>query len=382
MSKKTKKKKILWQQYIVIAFSLLIGAICGLLFVSYMNRTFDADKSTLEEIPYLIILFFSMYAAILAHTIIHEAGHLIFGLISGYKFSSFRIMSFMWVRESGKVKFRRLSLAGTGGQCLMVPPNFVDGKFPVVLYNLGGSLMNVIAGLVFLGLHFISVNPPFFSFAMLIFAVVGFMVAIINGIPIRTGMVNNDGHNAFSLTRSPDALRAFWVQLKVSEQTSKNVRIKDMPDEWFSVPSDEEMKNSIIAVMGVFSCNRLMDELRFEDADALMAHLLEIDSGIIGLHRSLMTCDRIFIELINENRSEILNKMMTMEQKKFMKSMKKFPSVLRTEYAYALLFKKDAVKAEKVKKQFEKCAKSYPYPNEIQSERELMEIAYQKAGRL
>ena len=34
-------------------------------------------------------------------------------------------------------------------------------------------------------------------------------------------------------------------------------------------------------------------------------------------------------------------------------------------YVYALLHGEDAVKAEKVKNQFEKCAKSYPYQNDL-----------------
>ncbi|MBQ8802852.1 MAG: hypothetical protein IJZ53_04365 [Tyzzerella sp.] len=36
---------------------------------------------------------------------------------------------------------------------------------------------------------------------------------------------------------------------------------------------------------------------------------------------------------------------------------------------------KDNAKAEQVKSTFEKCAKSYPYQNDIESERELMDIA-------
>lgn len=71
----------------------------------------------------------------------------------------------------------------------------------------------------------------------------------------------------------------------------------------------------------------------------------------------------------------MLDDMFTKTQKKFMKSMKNFPSVLRTEYAYALLCENDTAKAEHIKAKFEKCAKTYPYPNDIQSERELMEMA-------
>ena len=109
-----------------------------------------------------------------------------------------------------------------------------------------------------------------------------------------------------------------------------------------------------------------------------MAHLLEIDSGIVGLHRDLLMCDRVYMELIRENRREVIENMLTKEQKKFMKSMKRFPTVLRTQYALALLFERDAAKAETIKNEFEKVAKTYPYSQDIESERELIEIAKRK----
>lgn len=212
----------------------------------------------------------------------------------------------------------------------------------------------------------------------LMLAVVGFILAIMNGVPMRMGMVDNDRYNAFSLTRNSEAMQAFWVQMKVNGQIAKGVRLKEMPDEWFQIPSDEAMKNSMIVVIGVFACNRLMDAQRFEEADQLMEHMLEIDSGMVDLHRNLMICDRMYCELIGANRREVLAEMFTKEQKKFMKQMKNFPSVLRTEYVYALIWEKDTAKADKFKEQFEKRAKFYPYENEVQSERELMEIAERK----
>ena len=79
--------------------------------------------------------------------------------------------------------------------------------------------------------------------------------------------------------------------------------------------------------------------------------------------------------MIRDNRREVLDDMYTLELKKFMQTMKKFPSVLRTEYAYALLVEQDEEKAEKILKVFDKCAKSYPYESDIQMERELIVYA-------
>ena len=372
-----RQKKFVWQQYIGMAFMMLIGAICGFIMVLYIDRS-SADTPIYQEILSLVGLFLGMYVALFFHMIIHEAGHLVFGLMTGYKFCSFRIASFMWLKENGKLKMKRLTLAGTGGQCLMTPPDMKDGKIPLVLYNLGGSFINIIIGSLFLVGYLIFSDIPFLSPILLIFATVGFMIAMMNGIPMRMGTVDNDGYNAFALSKSKEAVEAFWVQLKVAEQSSKGVRLKDMFAEWFAVPTDEAMKNSMVATRCVFTCNRLMDEEKFEEADALMSHLLEIDSGIVGLHHDLIMCDRIYVELIGENRAEVIASMMTKEQKKFMKAMKRFPSVLRTQYALAVLEEKNVSKAETIKGDFDKAAKSYPYPHEIESERELMRIVDQK----
>ena len=123
-----------------------------------------------------------------------------------------------------------------------------------------------------------------------------------------------------------------------------------------------------------------MDQHRFEEADAQMAHILCIESGMIGVHRNLVICDRMYFELIHENRPEVVASFYTKEQQKFMKAMRTFPSVIRTEYAYSLLVEKDQGKAAKAMEAFEKVAKTYPYPNDINSERELIQIAEDKAA--
>ena len=69
------------------------------------------------------------------------------GLATGYRFVSFRIGSWMLQREHGKLRVRKFTLAGTGGQCLLAPP-LTDGKMPCVLYNLGGPLANLITALL------------------------------------------------------------------------------------------------------------------------------------------------------------------------------------------------------------------------------------------
>ena len=379
MGHKGKKKKLQWQQYIGILIFMFIGAACGYLITMYVDLN-DVEGQTLSKNLFSMgLLFVFMYVGIFLQIIIHEGGHWFFGKMSGYKFSSFRIGSFMWIKENDKLRFHRFNIAGTGGQCLMEPPELKDGKIPVILYNLGGSLMNGIASVGFLILHYVFLPAAYVPIILLMFSIIGFGIALMNGIPMRMGMVDNDGYNAWVLSHNKDAMRAFWIQMKANEQISKGIRLKDMPKEWFDLPDDESMKNSMVATIRVFACNRLMDEHRFEEADQQIKQLLQIESGIVGVHQNLLICDQIYCELIGENRPNRIRAKLTKGQKKFVKAMKTFPSVLRTEYAYALLGEKDIDKAQKIKEQFEKCAKTYPYPSDIESEHELMEIAEEKS---
>ena len=360
------KRKIKPGQIIAVILAWAMSFVCGYLMAAYLAKTGLA-----ESIWHFALLLLILYAVLVVQIIIHEAGHLLFGLMTGYGFSSFRIFSFMLIRQDGRIRFKRHSLAGTGGQCLMTPPMWKDDKIPYVLYNLGGVILNVASSAVFFGVSMLFDNV-IAEVTCLMLALVGVVYALMNGIPMRMGPMDNDGRNALSLGKDPEALRAFWLQMKMNEQLSRGTRLVDMPDEWFNVPTDQGMKNSMVAAIGVFACNRLMSERKFTEADALMERLLSLDSAIAGVHRGLLICDRIFCAVL-DGRAEA-DELLDREQQKLMKSMRNFPSVLRTEYALALR-SGDAAKAEKIRAVFEKTAANYPYPADAEDERELMKLA-------
>ena len=376
MANKQEKKKSKLKAYALLAFNIALYFIPCWVAIRYISPL------DINPLLFFVGIIAMVYAAFIFHIIIHESGHLVFGLLSGYRFSSFRIFSFMWVKEGERVKFKRHSIAGTGGQCLMSPPDIQNGEMPVVWYNLGGSLMNIIFSTIFLVCFFLFNSVSVLSGILLLLSLLGYSLAILNGVPMRMGALDNDGYNAISLTKDAEAREAFWMQMKVVEETTKGVRLKDMPSEWFTVPTDEAMKNSMVAARGVFACNRLMDEERFAEADELMAHMLEIESGMVGLHRNILICDRIYVELIHQNRREVVEEKLTKNLQSFMKTMKDTLSILRTQYAIALLYDGDQSKAETIKAQFEKRAKTYPYPHEIDSERDLMKLAENKFNQL
>ncbi|MBQ4382015.1 MAG: hypothetical protein II794_04680 [Oscillospiraceae bacterium] len=369
------------QQIIRAVLSLGMGVALGALIINAMGieriRELSAGQFILEY--GLLILLLALAAFI--QIAIHEAGHLVFGLLTGYKFVSYRLLSFMVVKTPEGLKLRRFSLAGTAGQCLMSPPDMKDGKMPYVIYNLGGVFMNLISAGLFLLLWVLVRSVPVLGPFVMCLGAVGIFYAGLNGIPMEGGQVPNDGWNALHIGRDPDSLRAFWVQLKVNELQSRDVRLRDMPEEWFAGPV--RLDNAIQATVAVFRENRLMDMGDLQGALEAIPPILSEESAAAGIYKKLLLCDRLTCQLLlgQDGDYEFLYKP---ENKAFYKAMKDFPSVIRMNYVSALLLEKDEKAAQEALDRFEKIAKNYPAQADIDSERELFSAVrakYQEGSR-
>ena len=367
--------------WLAILIYLALGAAAGILIVRGMEKMLPEDAPLSLELLAFGLLLLGFYAAMVVQIAVHEGGHYVFGRLTGYRFVSYRIFSLMWLKDASGLRFCRYTLAGTGGQCLMEPPGTPEGDFPVTLYNLGGSLMNLICAAVCFALGAALRSVPAARALLWVTALIGLGYAVVNGLPLSLNMVNNDGRNAIDLRRDAAARRAFWIQMKLSALTSRGTRLRDMPAEWFELPDRQGMDNALTAGLAVFAANRLMDERRFEDADALMARLLAEPGATPGVYKALMVCDRLYCELVGPNRPEAVDALLDKAQRKAMKALRGQPAVLRTEYALALLHDRDAEKAAGIMKRFDALAKRYPYPLDIEAERELLARAEEASHR-
>lgn len=314
----------------------------------------------------LLLMAFGFYFQL----IFHELGHLVCGLLSGYRFSSFRIGSLVLLKSSEGWSLKRLRLLGTGGQCLLNPPEGKEEEAPFLLYNLGGALFNFFSSVFFLFLYSLLPAENWWSVLCLNIAVFGVPLALINGIPLRNALVSNDGENARLLKKDPLARRALQLQLKVNEQQVEGVRLRDMPEEWFLFPEDADMGNPLISAVAVFAENRLMDELNFSEAKERIQYLKK--QRIIGLYAYFLEMDRLYIEITEKGTEADLSLWYDKAMKKFAKSMKDFPSVLRTAYAVAKA-EGNKAKQKELLARFERVAKTYPSKADILSERELID---------
>ena len=131
MTKSLPDKKNTAGQWIGVMIYMITGAACGILMLENLRYFSAAGLPWYAYLLFFIGAALLMYFCMILQIIIHESGHLLFGLLTGYRFVSFRVFSFMILKEGGQLRLRHLNLAGTGGQCLMDAP---DGNpFPAAI---------------------------------------------------------------------------------------------------------------------------------------------------------------------------------------------------------------------------------------------------------
>lgn len=312
--------------------------------------------------------------AFMLHLFIHEGGHLVFGLLSGYGFVSFRIFNIMIINDHGHLLIRKFHLEGTAGQCLMSPPEPENGHIPCLLYNMGGVIMNLITCFAAMILIWCTHGHPFLKEWLFQFVLFGVVIALINGIPFGGSTVSNDGSNTIALESNPKANRAFYLQMKINAMMSQGVSLLGMPEEWFEVPDDEDMDNPLIATLGVYACNRMMEQHRFTDMEALIVHFRSIENAITDIHMQLLMCDLLTVRLLSGKSGDAVDSILTSPVKKVMKTMKDYPAVIRTQYALALLYERDEKKADEYRHRLAVIAPDYPYHTDILNEKDIMII--------
>ena len=374
------KKKLKRQSVIGTAVTMILGlaagGIGGAAIIFRGIEPFDTKESTVGTflIRFGLYMFLFLVAWLLG-VVIHEGGHLVFGLLSGYQFRSFRVFSVMLVKTEKGLEWKKFNLAGTGGQCLMAPPDYADGKMPYKLYNYGGALMNLIAAAIFGLLFLASRGIGAWAVFCVLMIVMNVYMALGNGLPLLTRMIPNDGYNATHLGKDPAALRAFWSQLKINELTqAKGMRLRDLDPALFETAEGADLTNALTVSQLVNAENRAMDAHDFATAKALIATLTSPDTALNGLYRSLVTLDRVFLDILEKGAETDVSVLETKEMKNFRKAMKGFPTVIRTEYAVAKAVKGDDAEAAKCLERFDALEKTYPTKADLDSERDLMAI--------
>lgn len=380
-SNKKEKKSIKLGNVIMTIILLVIGGICGFYAGELMFKTSSKSDNIGLDILKLAGFLVCIYLTIYIQIIIHEGGHYIFGRLTGYKFVSFRIGKWMLVRAKSKFKLKKFHIVGTGGQCLMMPPDGDGYHFPCILYNLGGVFINVLSALLSYLLMLVLPSIVLVDLFLACNVVIGISFALINGIPMHLGGIANDGSNALSLRKDSKASHYFWLQLHINGLLAAGTRMRDMNEEWFEMPMDADFNNPLIAALIGFRCSYFHDIKDFEQAKKECEFGLNKVPGMIEIYKNELGCELLFYEIMDNNMKEV-ERLYTKQLKKYIKATSMYVTRKRLMYAYELLVNKNEAQANKVLKDFEKVATSYPYEAEVESEREVLELIKSKSEEM
>lgn len=370
-----KAKKIKLKELIinvaVIVFLFVLGIVLGIVLGKVI---YNQEVPVGENIFNLCAIMCIFFVVIMITMVLHEAGHLICGLLSGYEFVSFRVGKFMIMSENGKFVMKKFNLAGTGGQCLMMPNEDDYEKTPYILYNLGGVLMNALIGIVSLIIYIIFDANKYIDVTLICMMTTNILVFIMNGIPMKISGIANDGYNIISMKKDKLNRYCFFIQLKVNGLMHKGVRAREMPTEWFKIDTDIDYSNPLATSIKCIEANYYHDKLEFDKAKECYEFLLNYSPKIVKLYENEIKCELLFYEIIGDRDEEKIKELYTKELKSYIKASKSHITKARLMYAYSLIIEKDTKKADKMLKEIKKCEKTYPNKAEIENELEIVQF--------
>ncbi len=353
--------------------TFLITILCWIPLFSFDIFPLDLLMMYMGTIPASIVFVLIVFVSVIVSIIIHEAGHLLFGILSGYSFCSFRIFSLMIVKTDAGMKFKKLSVPGTSGQCLLVPPECKDRKMPTIAYNLGGFILGFASAVIFGLLAFLLCNYVLIYMLLVALCVANITISLTNGIPMRVGLIDNDGKNAVSLIKNSKAAHALKIQLLVNAENSRGVSLSDMPDEWFVMPNDTELVDSLMHSQAYICFSRHFEKGEYDEAKEIAERLLALDN-LLGLHRATLGVSLAYINTIKGEYAEVER----FFKKEYYKNSSLYLMDLsssRCRYAYELLVKGSEKGAKRELQMFNfivRKLKKYPFSDVIERERKLI----------
>jgi len=278
--------KLLAGFIIGLAIGIAVSAVIIVLFTDISMSEFCANFYSCDMTDTVLAALVGIGAFVLSLVLLipaHEAGHLVCGLLTGYKFVSFRVFNLTFFIADGKIRMKHYAIAGTGGQCLMTPPDIPVEKIPTSWYNAGGVLANIVLLLIMLPFLWLDLNSFLFE-SIVVFCLTDALLIIMNGIPMKLGGIGNDAYNMIYLKHNLLSKRALVLQLRTNALIQAGTRPKDMPDCWFEWNTAIDYRNPLEVSMPLMYASRLIDEMKWEQAYDKFEELYSHKSEIMQLY--------------------------------------------------------------------------------------------------
>ncbi len=282
------------------------------------------------------------------------------------------------MKKDGKLTVKRFNIPGTAGQCLMKPPADRE-NYSVIMYNLGGCLVNLIIAAAAAALAVVFKGSETLCFLLTVLATLNFTLGLSNILPLESG-VATDGRNLHVLRTNPKDKKALWFQLYYNAHLSEGGYPSELGKEFITIPEDIDYTSPIQAGgVPVLRLSWLEQYGRYDEALLLCNELLEKGS-FAAIQRLDLECEKVLLMLLTgKEKSEIVS-VYTKELQQFTASVSNFfvsRQALLCGLSYLGMGNEQGIKGvlpiEKQLEQFEKVAAKYPYEGEVAICRKMLE---------
>lgn len=268
---------------------LFFGSL-GLFSVSYEVKHFRNISIGFYLYTVAIIL-----VSIPIHVLLHELGHLLAGLLSGYDFIMFRLFNYVWIKTETGLSRRKQSIPGVLGQALMVPPkNSLIDKPPYLLYHLGGLILNGLTALAFVAFGKY-IPDPFTRYFFYLSAVIAIFLLITNLLPFK----GTDGYNIQQYAKNPDQEDEIIMILYLYQDMVKGISFSEIQKR---CPIDEiiDFKNPNVVTMQSIHAAAAFEAGDFEKARAIYASLWKALDQLLDPHKTDVSMNYLFALLLTD----------------------------------------------------------------------------------
>lgn len=346
------------------------------LFVRRIEELKDSDRyfiqykgvSMLEKLLYAFSIILAFVITFELCIVIHELGHLIMGKLSGYRLVCFRIASLMMSFDHGKLKISKLNIPGTGGQCVMMPPESgTPEKVPAVLYHAGGGMFNLLSALIALPPLFYSGNTDLRVFCLMMISC-SLALALLNLFPAKTN-IPNDGYNCKLILENVNDRIAIYNILSI--QGREELSPSEIPQRFYTYSEEGEYSR----VMKLMNGYRMLDEENFIEAERFFNEAALDDDLAIPYYRMQALSELLFCRIMNQTPSKEIEAVYDEELQQYLsRSSRTSCASARTLYTYVRYAENDLKSAERLYERARKVISESPFEGERKMENKLMEI--------
>ncbi|MFL2104300.1 hypothetical protein [Desemzia sp. FAM 23991] len=329
--------------------------------------------TTIDLPPYffsLTVLSFFVFAGL--QIILHEAGHFLCGWATGYRFLSYRIFSFVVLKEKGKLVFKRQTVNEAVAQCLMVPDKeWNPTRYPYKLYLSGGVLFNAICSLSALFLLTSDFIPAIFP---LLFSGIGLFLTLSNGLPKRM----NDGAILKKCRKNPAYRQMMYHQLRTVYYLTESRTLTSLPPESFELFDEVELSDPFSLYVMRLEYYKYLEQFQFDKAAVLVEKQWNIKDKLVPLDRMMVQAEKLFCLSLHRQSAEEATKMYHQTDVQLMQKYEQI-TFKRIFATYFLYVENDPVKALIWTKAGWSLGNSNTFDNGLQVEINLLEWLRQHA---